>query len=305
MVNLCNGHIEFRTDEELIESILSLSESWSGKTVVMAGHHLVVYRRSTKKLVPLATSQAYGSEGTLEEKGLVGRVGDFAEHTFDLGGQLLGAMIARGQNARLSLLINDHQFRVLQEDLPNDEDLRKSFYHSLDPLPEFLMNRWTLDFPIEELMDGNHRERSEDSPLPSRSFVYSETSLRKRFARTRKQQLASIQRFACEGDSGLVYRFSDTEHLSLVADSGFCGCAGDLVEYLLELADMGAENVILFTPVECRSAVDPGIRCIMEGLGSFRNVISVWGGVDLVKSHDLGKPVAIMGDATVYTGPRL
>ena len=275
----------FPTNEALVSALSAEYGDTDSALAIMAGHYMLAYRASTDELVPLMPTVAYSEAGTAEERRLVEEMGDFPELTFDIGLRL-----ARSRpNSRLAVLVNDHQFLAFQPSAPKGDrgaELRRRYFHDNPGLPAaFLAIAHSQSGePVPTIANGADRTRG--STLPRDATLFSEHVLRRRFERKRLAVLKATPGFKWAdsvysgGMKRLTYRVPGTwtEHCLLDERDG-CGCSGETIEFLLALADSGAEEALLFVPNECHLPVRAAIAATMASkLVDFRRVIAVWGG---------------------------
>lgn len=281
---------EFHDHDQLLHFLTRMASTrLTGKLSIMAGHYMLIYRRSTKELVPLMPSISLAEEATIEEKIQVKMVGDFPEASFELG---LRVLEARGQEeTKIALLVNDHQFLVFQPDLPSTAEVnvcRRHYFRSNESIPAPFAAIAAHYNISGDFIEDNDDRRTSGGTLPSQTIYFSETVLRNRLSK-RKRRRWLLTREGCEreqnlaGESRIIYRFPDGgRKVCLIDEQGACGCSGEIIEFLLALMKKGAKHVLLFVPEICREPVQASIEACMRSFVDFHSVIAVWGGVDAV-----------------------
>jgi hypothetical protein len=269
----------------LFEEIVAKARGWRGKMAILAGHYMVVYRPSSRNLVPLIASVLDADPETNQhENALLEEVGDFPEASFKRGLQLRAERGNVGD--RLVMLVNDHQFQVEQQGIPREQELarlKKSYYKDNPEIPEPFRRLAEPYGPLEELLQSNDADRHGESTLPPTTYYFSENVLKKHFARERKMWLLKQPGFRYVSSKvyktrRVVYEGPDRgDSLCLVNEQDSCGCSGTTIELLLNLAERGFEHLVMFLPDECKVPVDSSIRAMMNStLQPFQNVIGVW-----------------------------
>lgn len=292
---------EIRGRDDLYRTISETARGWSGKTTIVAGHYMLVFRESTGELVPLLRSIAFSDPAATDhERQLVQEVGEFPETTFEMALELLREDPAQ---RRIALVVNDTHFRILQAEAPSGDELarlRRLYYAGGGQLPEPFLERLAGQ-PVAEVFERNDAVRPADHTLPPETLFFSEHILQKEFGR-RRSEFARYPGFidskSAVTGSRLLYRplFSGNE-VCLINGEGSCDCSGATLELMFSLSARGARNVILFIPEECRSAVQVSLEATLRFLPSLDNVIAVW-------SSSQGPDRGLLGPVTFYERAR-
>lgn len=282
--DISTSQMVFPDREHLVESLRSALETCDGKTVLFAGHYMLIYRRETHRLAPLLRSVAsHDPEAGELEREYSEVIGDFPEASFEIALRLL--LSRRDCDRRIALLVNDYQFKTFQPAIPSGDALARlkyEYYRSEDALPRpfsALLSRYAC--AAEWVFERNNARRSTENTLPSRTYFFSENVLRNRFGKVRRNWVLSQPGFRWKGTiyggMKLVYTPSlSARPVCLVDNREGCGCSGAMIELLLQLWEHGAKNLILFIPDECRGPVAEALEATLRALVPFRMVIAVW-----------------------------
>jgi len=283
--NIAIKALEFSSREQIIPALQQRILAGDGKTVVFAGHYMLVYRRTTNALVPLLGSIASADPAASDlEREYAAYVGDFPEASFDLGLQFLCASPAE---RRIALLVNDHHFKNFQDGLPPSHvlvRLKREYFRSGSALPPVFKDLLERAFPgggFNDIFERNDVGRSAGGTLPSKTSFSSENVLRNRFEKLRKTWILTRPGFAWSGGiyGGMRLVYSPPRSgrsVCLLDNREGCGCSGAMIELLLQLWERGAKNLVLFIPEECRGPVAEALEATLRALAPFRTVIAVW-----------------------------
>jgi len=261
---------------DLLERLATISSDWEGKLVAVAGHHMLVYREGSDALVPLMRATATEAQASAEEKANLYRVGDFPEASFRLALSL--AQRRSPRETSIALLVNDHQFRLFQANAPSDDaviqELRWRYYRESNSLPLGL-RQVAADYPdVDVCLEHNKLKRSRGSALPSDSIYFSETTHRRRF----KNWVPSLESLSGWRKRGADYGFCSSltnDMLWLCDEQGGCGCSGEVVDFLLDLAQRQARHVLLIVPCECERPVRIAAEIVLQVSSDLRDVVVV------------------------------
>jgi hypothetical protein len=273
----------FPDEASLFKDLSAFADARVGKLTIMAGHFMLVYRPKSNILVPLLMSSVAEPDADDAEIERAKSVGDFPQASLRLGARLVSQAPTRER--KIALLVNDHQFQVFQQHkIPSGTELaklKKFFYRSANALPPQLRAVLEELKLGEEAFERNDSERS-NATLPSKTFCFSENSLRGNFEKNRSKKILEKpgfqQRGGGFGTRQVVYRSEGSvKPVCLLDEQAGCSCNGAMTEFLLVLREKGAESLIVFVPDECRVQVDESIRATMEGLDCFEGVFAVWG----------------------------
>lgn len=271
----------------------------SGKQVaVMGGHFMLLYDESMDCLVPMIWQDAKNDRVRKLSRSLAG---DFPVQSMEMSLSL--TRLARGCSAtpRIVLLVNDHKFtdRTFDSEFADSvagraEGLRKDFFRHNPDLPQSLDTLVRHEStPLTELFLANDdSRRDKNAILPRRTIFFSEMALRNRFNHQSRQYIKGNPRFrlhrrtnACGLDGGCyeVYYHDGIHQEECLTNEGECGCAGEMVEFFLQLQDRGFAMAVVLTPHECKKPVrvagriaanlmaerrpSPGSLWIVTGLG--------------------------------------
>jgi hypothetical protein len=274
--------LRFTDRRSLLEDLSRLASAWRGKTSILAGHFMLIYRESQHRLVPLIQAVALSDPcAGLVETGYAKVFGDFAEATFELGVQL--ALDGKGGPRSLLLLVDDHQFQRLQKSAPKGDqlaDLRRQFYRSPEALPLCFSETLTKFGCTQEIFEDNSMDRPDGHTLPSKTFFFSENILRKAFTGRRRDWLLRQPGFLY--DSGpftpgrLLFRPDRGGAAAcLIDEQSELSCSGTAVELLLELGERSYDNLVWFIPQTCKALVSQSVQIVMPSLARFENVVLV------------------------------
>ncbi|MCY2997023.1 MAG: hypothetical protein NT168_02840 [Planctomycetota bacterium] len=273
----------FPDQASLFKDLTAFADAQVGKLTIMAGHFMLVYRPKSNMLVPLLMASVEEPDADDAEIERAKSVGDFPQASLRLGARLVSEAPTRER--KIALLVNDHQFQVFQQHkIPSGPDLaklKKNFYRNANALPPQLRAVLEELKLSDEAFERNDSERA-NATLPSKTFCFSENSLRGNFEKNRSKKILEKPGFRQRGGSfgtrQVVFRSEGSvKSVCLLDEQAGCSCNGAMTEFLLVLSEKGAKSLVVFVPDECRVQVDESIRATMDGLDCFDGVFAVWG----------------------------
>lgn len=256
----------FASENDLLSFLGGLPFAPGEQVGIVAGHFMLMYDEA-ERLVPMVHQDARNPKvKELSQK----MAGDFPLRTFKLGVNLVKNYQIKEIASKLALIVNDHVFQTdgwsLQnlKDKTRTGDLRREFYRGELACPssfrkELADNGWNIK---DILLTNTHTRRDDDGILPSDSFCFSETVLRRRFDRATRPELTKLETFVEKqlpgGLKKLYFRPESKPTEFCLTENGDCGCGGEIVELLIQLGRRSLAGLILFIPSECMKGVVVG-----------------------------------------------
>ena len=277
--------LKFENDEQLFDTLLNEVGAWQGKTLIFAGHHMLIYDRRAGCLVPVLGVGADGQTRRNLEADLIRlRVGNYPEASFQLAVRLLHDVGVA--TTRIVLLVNDHDFPYRPQELHFPDEvlahLKREYFRQNNRLPHGLLGIATKYGFGEEILERNDARRS-NATLPSKTFYFSENTLRNRFEKDTKAKLVGLPGIRVKGGGQRAVKYVwepefAPQSFCLVDESEGCACSGAMMQLFYILQRQGAENLVLFIPHECADPVRASIEgTLSSGFLRFSNIVGVWG----------------------------
>lgn len=255
---------------KLYQQILSYIDD-SKETIVMSGHYMLMYDRQKEHLKPMIKED-------LDDPNQIGyvkdEVGDFPTITFKFGLKLRKQM---NGNARLALLVNDHLFLKENKYLSGKGgELRKQYYNNNNIIPQAykkILKKSNKD-ALDVLLDNNDASRKSVEILPKSTFLFSEQKLRNNFNNNRKREVLTDSSFKIKknilGSEELFFNSTFSFKEICLTHAGSCDCAGEVIEFIIELGLKNHTQIIMLVPNECYLPVNNGV----ESAISYLNVVN-------------------------------
>lgn len=263
---------EFSNTDELLAFFAGLSFAPNERIAIAAGHFMLMYDSESDSLVPMIYQDARNGEvESFSQK----MAGDFPTLTFKLGILLFKQLRAKQLDPSVLLAVNDHKFQSggfqsRHEQLFKIEgkvaQLRRSFYQQADLPKSFKQILENQNLTPGEVILRNDSPNTDKARLGKKTLFFSEKAMRNTFDRRLLKQLRKDSRFRYEhrptqddpASYALYYR-NDVAHSEVcLTEDGSCGCAGELLEFYLELQRAGFSKLFFFVPQECVNPVNVG-----------------------------------------------
>jgi len=258
---------KFNSESELMEFLIKNAPSSSkSKMAIVAGHYMLMYDFETDGLVPMVYQDGTNKNVINHSKNMAG---DFPLYTFEIGLQLVKLYKGRNVNSKIVLLINDHQFKGLSDNYATSGGkLRHRYYRSQYPLPNsYLDIMQNKNCNIDEVLLNNHNpNRSKTDILPKNSYFFSEQAIRNKFDQYTKTYLLNDPHFSVQirkkGGYNLYFHPNNNQYSKCLTDDGRCGCGAEVIQFLLDINKIGFDNIIFFSPFECKEPVLAGAQAV-------------------------------------------
>ncbi len=263
----------FASENDLLTFLGNLPFAAGEQVGIVAGHFMLMYDDKANCLVPMIHQDATNPKvKELSQK----MAGDFPLKTFKLGISLVKNYQRKKIASKLALIVNDHVFQTEGWSLQNlndktrTGDLRREFYRGELSCPssfrkELTDSGWNMK---DILLTNAHTRKGDDGILPSDSFCFSETVLRRRFDRATRPELTKLDTFVEKqlpgGSKKLYFRPESKPTEFCLTENGDCGCGGEIVELLIQLGRRSLTGLILFIPSECMKAVVVGVNAFFD-----------------------------------------
>jgi len=257
----------FSSEKELLNYLGKLHPIEKGlKTAIVGGHFILLYDTSEEKLKPMVWQDLSKPEHVEYAKMMAG---DFPMRTFNYSLQLYQAYQKAGHDSGLVLLVNDHKFQHHNKAVNGKGgELRKGYYKKEGAIPlayKHILKENNID-PEKVLISNNNPRRQKTNLLPKLTFFYSEQSLRNRFDDFTKKELLKDRMFdegGNEGERNLIFHSQEQHSDICLTQNGNCECAGEVIEFILDLLKRDLKQVIFFVPDECSKAVNNGVEAAL------------------------------------------
>lgn len=249
---------------------------------VVAGHYMLMYDDTADALVPMVYQDSTNPRVTAFSKEMAG---NFPVSSFKHGVGLTKQLQAKSKFARVALIVNDHSFLTngwKAQNLTNSHDslhLRRAYYRGISPIPRSFHSiladhEITLD---NTLIDNNLPTRKSTDTVPRTSWLFSEHLLRRRFQQKTSHKLRAITGFTViKNGTAQELHFHDPLNSNLVclSDEEGCGCSGEIVEFLLLLAQKGMDSAVFYLPSECSEASHVGFISFLHSTPEIRKKLN-------------------------------
>lgn len=280
--------------ETLVNDLAGRARLWPKPVVFVAGHFMLMYSHRLNALVPMVAGEL---EDSRERDFVISRVGDFPRDSLHLAVRVLATMPAG--SARIAFLVNDHQFRRFQPDVPADAggQLRRQFYRThpeVLPTLGYILRSHGLDLGTSVLCN-DMPPRTGRGILPRRTPYFSEYNLRNCFNDNTVQELEGNTKFTIQHVDGVrrvIHRGNiSSEPSSLTDESSQCACSGEVMQFFRQVSKPDgctipghsggrpARTVVLLVPDECLEPVRSGIIAGLD-IGSCVSHAAVISGLD-------------------------
>lgn len=300
--------------EALTDFLTGQAASWPTPVVFVAGHFMLMYSALGRKLVPMLSQEL---EVPTDRAFVQARVGDFPMLSLGIAARVMAARPE--MNARIALLVNDHQFSRFQLDLPPNQAgvLRRQFYREWPHIPasfERLLREANLD-PERTILCNDMPPRKGRGILPRVTPYFSEYNLRNCFRGSMQRKALESSRFAVQAFDGVhrvVHRVSCLVDSTLTGDGLGCNCSGEVLQFFHQMSmpdkchhelhrgGRPVATVVMLVPDECFQAVLGGAVAGLDIGGNVEYAVVVSGiSRDLpIEVHELRVEASGHGSAT-------
>ncbi len=278
--------IEFNNEEEVLDFYRKLPHF--EQCAILGGHFILDIDKEENKLKPLIKN----SDNTeLFNKVADIEAGDFPIKSFQLALSLQENMLY----SKLFLLVNDHKipslyFSGLKDRLPL---LRRQYYQQENTIPKKYL-KLLGNKKVDDIFLANNQKRGIDEILASETYLFSEYVYRKKFDRSLKKEMFSLNAFTpIERNGGKqdVYFTNALNESFCVLEEGKCGCSGEIMQVIVDFNErFGQQNFLLIVPNECANAVTGGVEAVQYFLDKTQNIkvnIDVLSGFEYEKHRSL------------------
>ena len=296
--------LSLKNKRDLIHTLLSVRPQKGKRVAIMAGHFMLMYDHMQDELVPMIWQDAVNHHVIAHSKTMAG---DFPLRTFKCGVELVKSFAKINIEAKIVLLVNDHKFRsesfqpFNQECVSNrTEELRRKFYYH-NSFPNSFRERFFKNDlkPASSILMNNDIHRPASSLLPKECWYYSEQALRGRFKHTTRKTMKQDDHFRIirlgKGMDEIFYREDEYSKEVCLTEEGACGCCGEIIQFFLEIAEKGFQEIIFFTPDECTIPVEAAAEVTQYFIEKHTRmsvrifIVSGMGGMGEVKPPDIIK----------------
>lgn len=231
--------------------------------IILGGHFLLLYDDIDNKLAPSIWQEQKHQHLVQTSKILAG---EFPISSFEFA---LDLVCARSKLTQIALLVNDHYYQTNYFNrlaggklFEHSKFLRHDYYHKAQiPLLYFKLiverNIEQENIFIKNTLTGSSNYHP---------YLFSETSLRKKFDKKLKKELAQFNSFSLEMSNSKTELFfhSDNKNSFCFTDNGSCGCSGEVFQFICELSSLKTESIVLLVPQECYESVCMGIEAVIS-----------------------------------------
>jgi hypothetical protein len=309
--------LRFASENDLLSFLGGLPFVPGEQVGIIAGHFMLMYDDEANGLVPMVHQDATNPRVRKFSNEMAG---DFPLKTFKLGVNLVKNYQSKEIASKLALIVNDHIFQTdgwspqNLKDKTQTGELRRMFYRTEASFPPSFRKELTNNGcdSKEILLTNIHTRKDDEGILPPDSFCFSETALRRRFDRATRPHLAKLATFVEKrlpgGSKKLYFRPESNATEFCLTENGECGCGGEIIELLIQLAQQSLAGLILFIPTECMKAVVVGVNAFFElpaeMRGSLRSMVVVdgFGGMGCQESNALSRPIEAVVFSTINAG---
>lgn len=265
-------------EEQMRNTILEAVSSWPGNLAIVAGHFMVLYRESQRRLVPIVRSSILNDpKATPLEQQYAMEIGDLPERSFELAVEV--AKRRPEGTTSILVLVDDHQFKRIQRDRPNENELatfRRNFFLSPSSFPDsfthILENGKVTKDILELSLFGARREPT---------VLFSETVLQRHFTRKTRHWLEGQPGFFLIDNplmpKRLFYQVATYPPSCFLDESNEPTCSATAIQLMIEVARRGARNCLSFVPHFCFRQVQVAAAAAIGSLHILRNVWVVGG----------------------------
>ncbi len=269
-MNVHTESFSFSGEKELLRFLGDLPIAPQEKLGLIAGHFMLMYDDRRDELVPMIHQDSDNPRVVRFSKLMAG---DFPIRSFALGCKLQKQYASEGADSQIVLIVNDHIFTSPgwhKQNLPDFESgaaLRHNYYRKKYPLPQsyFKMLK-AADLSTEVVLSNDNSRRTPQNILPKKTRLFSEQTLRNSFDKSTRYKLRILRGFREDTIPGSKSRllFTANGEMACLADGTSCGCSGELIEFLRELAARGFTRIVFFVPSECWLAAGVGFSAFLH-----------------------------------------
>ena len=250
-----------------------LSKTGGEDLCVLGGHYILLYNQQNKQLYPAIWQDTEMGDSTEMSKTLAG---DFPVESFKFAMEIRNEKLKKKENAYLTILVNDHFFQsqvtntILRDHNNIDFGLIKTKYYAEAFIPEVYINQL-----INENYNSVFCKNTLKKSKYFHPFLFSETSLRNKFDRKLKYELAKKEGFFLNKKDNMKSElfYNNIEGtVSCLTQDGSCGCSGEVIQYVYELFGAKHNSMVLLVPYECFNSVCVGVEAVLNLINS-NNII--------------------------------
>ncbi len=263
---------QFANTDELLAYFNGIPFAPHERIAIVAGHFMLMYDEEADAVVPMVHQDARNKTVAEFSKEMAG---GFPVLTFKLGVRLYQQLLSRQLRPKVVLAVNDHKFQSkgfqaryepVFKQPEKVANLRKQFYQDAD-IPNSFKNIMAEEkLVVSEIIQPNEIPHSDKNRLGHRTNFFSEKAMRNTFDRRLLNRLKKDERFRYErrpteddpASYALYYKNDVTFKEVCLTEDGSCGCAGELLEFYIELEQLGFTKIIFFVPQECLNPVNVG-----------------------------------------------